>query len=786
MPSDRGQPSLSARRLDHVLHRGFRDPDAGPARRAEHAALVDAWLVELWRDAGAPPRGAALVALGSLGRRDLGPASDLDLVLLIDPSVLASGADDELAASLWYPIWDSGTSLDHSVRTAAQTEDIARQDLRAAVSLLDMRLVAGDGALAEDAAARVRRVWRTEARTRRRELLDLAESRAERYGVLAHATEPDLKADRGGLRDVTLIRAFAASWLADHDHLAVDRAADVLLDARDALQAVTGRSGTRLGRPDQGAVAALCGHDTADDHLALLAESARIVAWQLHRVVRSAQAAAAPGGRGTVGSGTARRPHLERHAHGVVVQGGELSVDPRAHDPLSALAVVRHAAETGLPLADATLSRLAQERPTLPLSPAERDLFVDALAGPAIAETYEALDVHGVFTAWIPAWEGVRNRPQRSAVHRFTVDRHQIETVREAQALLAEVDRPDLLLVAALLHDIGKRADSRDHAREGAPIARDAARGLGFGARDAETLETLVREHLTLVEAATRRDPSDAGTVASVLDAVDHDPRRLELLRALTEADARSAGPAAWSSWRQTLVDHLTDRARAALSGAVSGPQEFLAPQPLVERAVLEAVQRTGAPHVLYPAPTGPDEVSQICLGAPDAPGVFAAMARVLARHRIDVRSAAVTTVEGVAVDTWWVTGRPADLPPPTALRSALTREIARRAHPAARVLEVDPGDPARTAEDVPAVTLLPGASDEATVIQVNAANRPSLLADVAEMITLHGLSVRSAHVVTLGRRAVDVLYLTDAHGRMLEPAMTGRIIAALMDAASA
>lgn len=784
MPSDRSD-SLPARRLDHVLHHGFGDRADGRMRRERHADLIDAWLCDRWEDADAPAAGAALAALGSLGRRDPGPASDLDLVLLTDPETVDDAQASALASALWYPIWNSGTALDHSVRTPAQTEQVARTDLRAAISLLDLRTIAGDVSLVEDTRSRVRRVWRTQARARRFELIDLAEDRDSRYGALAHSSEPNLKTDRGGLRDVTVIRAFAGSWLADHDHLAIDRAADVLLDARDALQAVTGRAGTRLGRPDQSAVAALCGYDTADDHLAALAESARTVAWQLHRVVRAAQAAASPGGRATVGSGATRRPDLARLPHGVIVQAGEVSVDPSVADPLRDLAAVRHATVTGLPLADATLARLRREPLDLPLRPDQRDVLMDALAGEHLADVYEALDVHGVVSCWIPAWEGVRNRPQRSTVHRFTVDRHQIETVAAARAHLGRVDRPDLLLAAALLHDIGKRADARDHAREGAPRAREAARGLGFDAVDAGVIASLVAEHLTLVELATGRDPSDAATLGALLDAVDHDPGRLELLRALTESDARAAGPAAWSSWRAVLVEHLTERARAALAGALRGPREFLAPQRSVERAVLDAVRRTGVPQVLYPAPAGDDQISQICLGAPDGTGVFAAMARVLARLHIDVRSAVVATKQGVAVDTWWVTGTPADLPPPTALRSALVRELDRRGDPAARVLEVAPGAPARTAEDIPVVTLLPSASQDATVIQVNAANRPSLLADVAEMIAGHHLMVRSAHVMTLGRRAVDVLYLTDARGRPLEAPMVGRIIAAIMDAAS-
>ncbi|UQN31673.1 HD domain-containing protein [Brachybacterium kimchii] len=351
--------------------------------------------------------------------------------------------------------------------------------------------------------------------------------------------------------------------------------------------------------------------------------------------------------------------------------------------------------------------------------------------------------------------------------------------------MLGAVDRPDILLVAALLHDLGKRAGSRDHAAEGAPLARAAALRLGFDARDADLVELLVREHLTLVELATGRDLSDASTLEALLQAVGRDLTTLELLRALTEADARAAGPAAWSAWRSQLVDHLTAQARDALTGTPRAPRDLLAPQRAVQEAVREAVVRTGAAQVLYPAPTDEEPITQVCLGAPDGPGVFAAQARVLARHRMDVRSAVVLTLDGVAVNTWWVTGRPSDQPHPTALRTALERELQRREDPAARVLDVDPGAPPRTAEDAPVVTLLPGASSEATVVQVNARNRASLLADVAAMITLHRLHVRSAHVMTLGQRAVDVLYLTDARGRPLEAPMVGRVIAALMDAAA-
>ncbi|ATG52601.1 protein-PII uridylyltransferase [Brachybacterium vulturis] len=779
MPSD----PLAARRITQVLHEGFADPTVGPSRRRAQSDLVDDWLRTLWGRAEGPAQGAALAAIGSLGRRSLGPASDLDLVLLLDPAQVHAERAEQLATALWYPIWDSGTSLDHAVRSPAECADVARTDLRAAISLLDLRLIAGDAQLVQDTAARVRIQWRREARRRVGELAALATDRQRRYGSLAHSSEPNLKSDRGGLRDITVIRALAESWLADHDHAVVDAAATVLRDARDALQAVTGTSGTRLRRADQEAVAALTGHATADEHHRVLADAARAVTWELHRAVRAAEAGLAPGGSATRGAGTARRPALQRLAHGVLVQTGEVSVDPDSTDPLRDVAAVRHAATTGLPLSAATLARMAQA-PIGTLGPAQRDVLVDALAGEHLADTYEALDVKGIVARWVPGWEEIRNRPQRSAVHRFTVDRHQIETVLEAQRFLARVSRPDLLLLAALLHDLGKRAGARDHAAEGAALAEAAALHLGVEADDARTVATLVREHLTLVDLATGRDLADPATLRDLLHAVDQDLGTLELLRALTEADAIAAGPAAWSTWRTDLVDHLTSLARSALSGTAPAPRTRLAPQRSAQETVRAAVRRTGSAQVLYPAHLEAEPISQICLGAPDGAGVFAAMARVLVRLRLDVHSAVVTTGDGIAVNTWWVAAAPADLPHPSVLRTALERELAHRDRADARVLELPAALPPRTTEDTPVVTLLPGASREATVVQVNARNRPSLLADVAEVITLHGMQVRSAHVMTLGRRAVDVLYLTDQHGRALDPPATGRIVAALMEAA--
>lgn len=188
-----------------------------------------------------------------------------------------------------------------------------------------------------------------------------------------------------------------------------------------------------------------------------------------------------------------------------------------------------------------------------------------ARGGEPTVPVWEAFEAEGLITRLIPEWERVRCRPQRNAVHTWTVDRHLVETAVEASALTRRVSRPDLLLVAALLHDIGKGLPG-DHSEAGEPLARTVALRIGFDRADADVVATLVRHHLLLVETATRRDLDDPATVSSVAEKVDS-LSTLELLHALTEADALATGPAAWSAWRGSLVTDLVGRVAAALAG---------------------------------------------------------------------------------------------------------------------------------------------------------------------------------------------------------------------------
>src|SRR5690606_31907055 len=343
---------------------------------------------------------------------------------------------------------------------------------------------------------------------------------------------------------------------------------------------------------------------------------------------------------------------------------------------------------------------------------------------------------------------------QRNAVHLWTVDRHLIETAVRASALTRRVHRPDLLLVAALLHDIGKGWPG-DHSVAGEVIARDVAARIGFDAHDVEVIATLVRHHLLLVETATRRDLDDPATVRAVADAVTT-PGTLELLHALTEADALATGPAAWSAWRAFLVTDLVHRVSAVLAGA---------PPAATGGPVLARRTRTEPPAAAEDA-AGPEPRGVELLGAvPDPPGVLPAVAGVLALHRLTVRTAGLRAAGlpdgvdgGVLLLDWRVAAEYGSLPQAARLRADLVRALDGSLHVGRRLAERDAAHPRRrgAAAPPPRVSVDPAASRHATVIEVRAQDAPGLLFRIGRALEDAGVRVRSAHVSTLGANAVD------------------------------
>jgi [protein-PII] uridylyltransferase len=783
---DSGPSGYAAARL-RLLTEGAQ---SGPPRRAALSELTDDWLAGLFGAAAEQLRGVSLVAVGGYGRGELSPRSDLDLLLLhdgSDPKAVAALAD-----RLWYPVWDLGLDLDHSVRTPAEARRTAGEDLKAQLGLLDARHLAGDLGLTAGLRTAVLADWRNQAPKRLPELQELCAERAERQGELQYLLEPDLKEARGGLRDATALRAVAASWLADAPREGLADARRRLLDVRDALHLATGRATDRLALQEQDQVAAGLGLLDADTLLRQVYEAARLISYasdvtwrEVGRVLRSR--AVRPRLRAMLGGGkqAADRSPL---AEGVVEQDGEVVLARAARperDPVLPLRAAAAAAQAGLPLSLHAVRRMAATVRPLPTPwPAEaREQLVTLLgSGRPTVEVWEALEAEGLITRLLPDWERVRCRPQRNAVHVWTVDRHLIETAVRASEFTRRVSRPDLLLVAALLHDIGKGWPG-DHSVAGEIIAKDVAARIGFDRADVAVLAALVRHHLLLVETATRRDLEDPATVRSVADAVGSQST-LELLHALTEADALATGPAAWSSWRGSLVSELVKRVSAVLAGDIPEDPESAAPTAEQERLAIEAVA-TGSPVLALRAQTEPppepgpgQEQSgdpeplgvELLIAVPDQTGVLPAVAGVLAMHRLTVRTAELRAVDlpdgvdgSVLLLDWRVAAEYGSLPQAARLRADLVRALDGSLDIAGRLAERDAAYPRRrgVVAPPPRVTVHPAASRLATVIEVRAQDAPGLLFRIGRALEDADVRTRSAHVSTLGANAVDAFYVT-------------------------
>ncbi len=687
-------------------------------------------------------QGLALVAVGGYGRRELAPHSDLDVVL-----VHAEEEEvDVLAGELWYPLWDAGAQVDHAVRALPDVAAAADSDVRVALGLLDARHVAGDPAVTLRLRSTLLAQWRRGARDRLPELAEAVARRVERHGELAHATVPDLKEAGGGLRDATILNALVATWLVDVPHADLERSRRTLLDVRDALHVVAGRPSDRVGPDMWDDLAAVL--DLEDDAAAqrLVRGVGRRITHISRLTWRRVEDVLAPRRPRTRGRG----PLLVPLAAGLAEAAGEVVVSRGTavgDDPALLLRAAALAAERNLVLSPHTVARLVRETPALsePWPAEARDLLVRLLAaGPGLLPVWETLDETGALHRLLPEWERVRLLPHASVVHRFTVDRHLVETCIEASGLIRRVSRPDLLLVAALLHDIGK-GGVRDHSVAGEPVAAAVARRLGLDDADVAVVGALVRRHLLLAEVATTRDLEDPATIEQVADRVG-DRSTLDLLAALTEADARATSAKAWTPWRAGLVRELVSRVTAVLDEARSPEvrEEDLVSVPAVVRRDLEAVD-------VRVRPTG--HGSEVTVVTGDRIGLLAAVSGALLLVRAPIRSARAWSQGEVAFSRWHLA---VDALDPAVVRQQVEAVLAGRVDPAARLRRTPGRDPH------PSVAVRPEASRRSTVLEVRVEDRAGVVHLVCTALAEIGLAVRSAHVATVGPQAVDVFYVQE------------------------
>ncbi|MPY79370.1 MAG: [protein-PII] uridylyltransferase [Actinophytocola sp.] len=727
---------------------------------ALRAALVN--LYEFWLGKGAAAAGVdtehpgvALVAVGGLGRGELVPYSDLDLVLVHTGTPGIS----EIADALWYPLWDARVGLDHSVRTTSEALAVARKDLRTQLGLLDARYIAGDAELAASLATAAREQWQRTARKRIDELADSVRERWRRTGEIGQSAEPDLKYGGGGLRDLGLLDALSAAQLIDRPGDELHRTRTLLLDVRTELRLELRRDRDVLGAGQADKIAATLGFD---DRFALareLAGAGRAVRYAVDVALR----ANADTPKRAFGLRASRKPLDE----GVVLHGNEVALAKGAlpaKDPALLLRVASSAARTGKPITYAALRTLADSAPELRSPwPADARQELTALlgAGDGLVDAVEALDNIGLWARLFPEWGAVRDLPPREPVHRWTVDRHLVQACVEASALTTTVSRPDLLVLGALLHDIGKGRGT-DHSELGAAITAEVARRIGFCDDDVDVLTEMVRHHLLLPHTALRRDISEPETVQRVVSTLGENPVLLELLHALAKADALATGPGVWNEWRAGLLRELIARCREAIQGAPLVTEEPLDER---QRVLAETAKSSGRTEVLV---TSKGNVATIAIAAPPGVDLLAPAAGALALQSLEVHRASLHVHAGVRVGLFSASPRFGTPPDPALLREKLARAVSEPDALGEKLAskERDYGDQQHHAE--PKVLWFDEEAEGAdtVLLELRATDRIGLLYRVADALRSCDAEVHWARVATLGVSCVDSFALRPKGGR--------------------
>ena len=737
----------------------------GTRERRTRSNEGDLLLSTLFNDSSANPDEVAIAAVGGFGRGELSPGSDLDIVIIHTGSIAEKELSD-LVNKILYPLWDKNVKIDHSVRTRSEMRDAAGSDLKVALGLLDIRLVCGNPDLVAAVQVDALESWRKKSKSRLPELEQSLLERHQRVGELAYLLEPDLKEARGGLRDITALRAIHRSSVIAVPIERISVAESILANVREALHVVSGRDKDRLLFQEQDKVAEHLGYADADALMSDVAQAARSVDYLLdstwYRIKH----------KGRDGAGRfLKRVRSTPLSRDITISNKEvvISVDADfALDPVIGLRAAASAAQLGLPISMDSLERLSESLSGgigLLTNPWPRDARENLItligAGSSMVQIFEALDQEEIIFHWIPEWRAVRSLPQRNVLHRHTVDRHMVETAVQAAALTREVHRPDILLFSALFHDIGKGTEE-DHSDRGERLIEPLAKRIGFSGEDVETIKLLVKHHLLLSATATRRDLDDPATIASVVEVIPN-LQVLELLHALSIADGEATGRAAWTDWKASLVAELVKRVALAITDNTVALQPELTEE---QRAKADS-------GVLAVSIEDRDSVYAIEIVVPDKTGLLSIVAGVLNLLRLDVRSARTKSHGNSAVMEWIV------IPDPHAptltvknLHHEIEEALRNRSSLAARIeerIEAYAQLPTIPVPDPVVETFLDAATD-ATIIEVRSHDRPALLFGIGDTITRSNIDIRSAIVTTLGAEAIDTLYVTEIGGGPLSP----------------
>lgn len=771
------------------------------------------------------PDGAALIAVGGYGRRELFPFSDVDVLILVPDNAGAQGEAQVIA--LLQSLWDQQIPVSHATRSARETVTLAVRDATICTALMDARLIAGD----RPAFLKLKRTLKREVfGSNPRQFVEakLAErdTRHARYGDSRFMLEPNIKEGKGGLRDLQTL-----TWLARYCY-GIAKAGELVRDdllqpaewnhfrhayvffstVRACLHIARGRADERLSFDLQTQIAAELGfrgktsNQRAERLMLRYFQFAREVG-ALTRMVcalleeQNMRARPAP----FVTEGVAKE--LPDY---LGIENGRLNFTENAdpmqapHQALDLFALAQVHDIDIHPRAQLMLSRLLPRMGRhLPLDGESNRLFLTMLLSPKAPEiTLRRMNETGVLAAIIPEFRRITGQMQYDGYHTYTVDEHTLVAVANLAAIESGVWERELplatqlardisdravLYIAMLCHDIAKGAGG-GHADKGASMTMRIANRLGLNNERAELVGWLVQHHLLLSDTAFKRDLDDPQTIADFVNVVQS-PERLRLLLLITAADIKAVGPTIWNGWKGSLMRTLYQRAMAAMGVGLTPVQNDALPEGLIARWKAKPnMPAIDIRHDTFRA------VTEITCCMHYAPRLFAALAGVMAWVGGSIVSARMRQLtpeeaEGAVLAQWQIQNLRGESFAEDGARLKKLPQLILQALDGS--LPLAEGLPKRrVVAKKPSVSIRSGVfidnqvSAAASVIEVNARDRIGLLHAMLRALDDCQLQVMTAHIATYGQLAVDVFYVKDAYGHKLTHyARQAQVQQALLDA---
>jgi [protein-PII] uridylyltransferase len=582
---------------------------SGAESLASMTEFVDGLIVGRYRDAirqggdemtTVGMQQCCLMALGGYGRRELAPQSDIDLMFLYQAG--AGKAVEVLIRAVLHPLWDCGFQVGHSVRTIADSIEMAETDATVKTSMMEARFLAGSADLFQEFH---RKYLRKIVSKNCDEFLDqkLEERRREyqKFGETVYLLEPNVKKSKGGLRDLHLLQwagmarfqAPTIRELSDRgilsrpDSLALTEAREFLWRVRALLHVHAGAPQEILTFDEQ---VWLAHHFGYHDQPHLLAVEQFMQQYYQHtmglheRCMRFVERCRSVPFWQRL-SRFLPAPRVDEY---FVVRGSLLSVaDEHRNKVLDSPALLLRLFDlararnlTIVPPLIEDIHRHVDHVPEEAYRTAEvSNGFLRILAGPRTTATLEAMHRAHLLEKLVPAMGTVRGLMQFNQYHKYTVDEHSLlavgraETLSQDPGVLGEVyrgiKRKDILHLAVLMHDLGKGREE-DHSDVGKRLSEEAAVRLGFDEQETRTLSFLVHRHLLMAHTAFRRDPNDDKVVLPFAREVGT-PEVLKKLLALTAADIAAVGPGVLTKWKESLLIELYTRTMPEVSGDRDG-----------------------------------------------------------------------------------------------------------------------------------------------------------------------------------------------------------------------